>query len=383
MAPRCYYETLGVEKGASPDIIKKAYRKLAKEHHPDQNRENEQAEAQFKEITHAYDILKDDQKRAAYDRFGHAAFENGGQRGNGGGDGFGFADLSDVFNDLFGMGNRSRANNRTRGADLRFNLEISLNDAYSGKQANIRVPSAVNCEPCKGSGAEAGSQPAVCAGCGGGGRVRAQQGFFTIERTCPSCGGRGQVIKSPCKACQGAGRVQKERTLNFAIPRGVEEGTRIRLAGEGEAGLQGGPAGDLYVFISITPHPIFQRDGNNLFCRVPISMTSAALGGEIEVPAMEGAPARISIPEGTQSGRQFRLRGKGMPPLRGSGFGDLYIETVVETPMNLTKRQKELLREFAEGGSEKTSPESSSFFARVKDLFAGANANAGADKAEG
>ncbi|MDO9164939.1 MAG: DnaJ C-terminal domain-containing protein, partial [Rhodoferax sp.] len=236
-------------------------------------------------------------------------------------------------------------------------------------------------EPCKGSGAAAGSAPAVCAGCNGAGKVRAQQGFFTIERTCPSCGGRGQVIKSPCKACHGAGRVQKERTLNFAVPRGVEEGTRIRLSGEGEAGIQGGPSGDLYVFISITPHPIFQRDGNNLFCRVPISMTSAALGGQIEVPSMEGAPERITIPEGTQSGRQFRLRGKGMPPLRGAGFGDLFIETVVETPMNLTKRQKELLREFAEGGSEKTSPESSSFFARIKDLFAGAGA--GADKAEG
>ena len=379
MTKRCFYETLGVERGVSPEIIKRAYRKLAKEHHPDQNRENPGAEAQFKEITHAYDILKDDQKRAAYDRLGHAAFENGGPRGNGG-DGFGFSDLSDVFNDLFGMGGGRRANNRTRGADLRFNMEISLLDAYLGKQADIRVPSSVGCEPCKSSGAEAGSQPIVCTGCNGAGKVRAQQGFFTIERTCPSCAGRGQVIKSPCKACKGAGRVQKERTLNFAVPRGVEEGTRIRLSGEGEAGVQGGPSGDLYVFISVTPHPIFQRDGHNLFCRVPISMTSAALGGQIEVPAMEGDPARISIPEGTQSGRQFRLRGKGMPPLRGAGFGDLYIETVVETPMNLTKRQKELLREFADGGSEKTSPESSSFFARIKDLFAGAVAG---DKAEG
>ncbi|HEX4891124.1 MAG TPA: molecular chaperone DnaJ [Alphaproteobacteria bacterium] len=379
MAKRCYYETLGVERGASPEIIKKAYRKLAKEHHPDQNRENDQAETRFKEITNAYDILKDDQKRAAYDRFGHAAFENGGPRGNGG-DGFGFSDLSDVFNDLFGMGGR-RGNNRTRGADLRFNMEISLNDAYHGKQASINVPSSVSCEPCHGSGAEAGSQPTICAACNGAGKVRAQQGFFTIERTCPSCGGRGQVIKNPCKACRGAGRVQKERTLNFAVPRGVEEGTRIRLSGEGEAGVQGGPAGDLYVFISVTPHPIFQRDGNNLFCRIPISMTTAALGGEIEVPSMEGEPARITIPEGTQSGRQFRLRGKGMPPLRGAGFGDLFIETMVETPVSLTKRQKELLREFAEGGSEKTSPESSSFFARIKDLFAGTIASA--DKAEG
>lgn len=365
MAKQCFYETLGVERGASPEIIKKAYRRLAKEHHPDQNRENDKAEARFKEITHAYDILKDDQKRAAYDRFGHAAFENGGPRGNGGGDGFGFSDLSDVFNDLFGMGGR-RASNRTRGADLRFNMEISLKEAYHGKQADIRVPSSVGCEPCKGSGAEAGSTPAVCAGCNGAGKVRAQQGFFTIERTCPSCGGRGQVIKSPCKACHGAGRVQKERTLNFAVPRGVEEGTRIRLSGEGEAGIQGGPSGDLYVFISITPHPIFQRDGNNLFCRVPISMTSAALGGQIEVPSMEGAPARIEIPEGTQSGRQFRLRGKGMPPLRGTGFGDLFIETVVETPMNLTKRQKELLREFAGLCGDQQNPKSANFLGKAK-----------------
>ncbi len=376
MAKRCYYETLGVERGAPPEIIKKAYRKLAKEHHPDQNRENVQAEARFKEITHAYDILKDDQKRAAYDRFGHAAFENGGPRGNGG-DGFGFSDLSDVFNDLFGMGGR-RAGNRTRGADLRFNMEISLSEAYLGKQATIQVPSSVACEPCKGSGAEVGSQPAICSSCNGAGKVRAQQGFFTIERTCASCGGRGQVIKNPCKSCHGAGRVQKERTLNFAVPRGVEEGTRIRLAGEGEAGVQGGPAGDLYVFISVTPHPIFKRDGSNLFCRAPISMTIAALGGQIEVPSMEGEPARIPIPEGTQSGRQFRLRGKGMPSLRGAGFGDLYIETVVETPVSLTKRQKELLREFDEGASEKTSPESSSFFARIKDLFGGVG-----DKVEG
>ena len=367
MAKRCFYETLGVERGASPEIIKKAYRKLAKEHHPDQNRENAKAESQFKEITHAYDILKDDQKRAAYDRFGHAAFENGGPRGNGG-DGFGFSDLSDVFNDLFGMGGR-RANNHTRGADLRFNMEISLNEAYLGKQADIRVPTSVACEPCKGSGAAAGSAPAVCAGCNGAGKVRAQQGFFTIERTCPSCGGRGQVIKSPCKACHGAGRVQKERTLNFAVTRGVEEGTRIRLSGEGEAGIQGGPSGDLYVFISITPHPIFQRDGNNLFCRVPISMTSAALGGQIEVPSMEGAPERITIPEGTQSGRQFRLRGKGMPIVRSAQRGDLYIEINVETPTNLTAKQKELLKEFETAG--KTSPASEGFFSKVKEMFGG------------
>lgn len=376
MAKRCFYETLGVERGASLETVKKAYRKLAKEHHPDTNQKNPQAEALFKEITHAYDILKDDQKRAAYDRYGHAAFENGAGRGNAT-DGFGFADLSDVFNDLFGMGNR-RGNTRTRGADLRYNLEISLNEAYHGKQANITVPTSVSCEPCKGIGAEPGSQPAVCTSCAGAGKVRAQQGFFTIERTCPTCGGRGQVIKNPCKVCHGAGRTQKERTLNFAVPRGVEEGTRIRLAGEGEAGMQGAPAGDLYVFISITPHAIFQRDGNDLYCRAPISMTTAALGGQIDVPSMDGTATRITIPEGTQSGRQFRVRGKGMPPLRGAGYGDLFIETLVETPMNLTKRQKELLREFAEGGSETTSPESTSFFARVKELWEDLT-----DKAEG
>jgi molecular chaperone DnaJ len=378
MAKQCFYETLGVQRGASPETIKSAYRKLAKEYHPDHNKEKPDAETRFKELNNAYDILKDDQKRAAYDRYGHAAFENGGPRRNGAAGGFDFSDLSDVFNDLFGMGGR-RAGNRTRGGDLRINLEIDLRDAYLGKQASIHVPTAVACEPCAGSGAEAGSQPVMCGACKGAGKIRAQQGFFTIERSCPSCGGRGQVIKSPCRTCNGAGRVHKDRTLNFTVPPGVEEGTRIRLAGEGEAGVQGGPGGDLYVFISITPHPIFQRDGNDLYCRVPVPMTVAALGGQIEVPVMEGEAARVAIPEGSQSGRQFRLRGKGMPSLRGGGFGDLFIETVVETPMNLTRRQKELLREFAEGGSEKTSPESTSFFARVKDLFSGA----GAEKADG
>lgn len=372
MSKRCYYETLGVERGASPEILKKAYRKLAKEHHPDRNKSDPAADARFKEINAAYDILKDDHKRAAYDRHGHAAFENGGPRGHGGADGFGFADLSDVFNDLFGMGGRTRQGaSRTRGGDLRVNLEITLEDAYHGKQETIRVPTSVSCAECKGAGAAPGSQPATCGVCAGHGKVRAQQGFFTIERSCAACGGRGQVIKNPCAQCRGAGRVNQERVLNVDIPRGVEEGTRIRLSGEGEAGVRGGPPGDLYIFLTVKPHAIFQRDGNDLYCRAPVSMTLAALGGQLEAPSLDGKQVSVTLPEGTQSGRQFRLRGKGMPALRGAGFGDLFIETIVETPVNLTRRQKDLLREFAEEGLEITSPESASFFARVKELFGG------------
>lgn len=371
MAKQDYYHTLGLERDASPEIIKKAYRKLAKEHHPDSNMDDPAAEAKFKQLSEAYEVLKDDTKRAAYDRFGHAAFENGGPRNNAGrgNGGFEFSDLSDVFEDLFGMNTTRRQGANTRGGDLRVNLEIRLEDAYSGVKETIRVPTSVACGDCKGAGAAPGSQPTVCTVCAGHGRVRAQQGFFTLERTCASCGGRGQVIKNPCKTCKGAGRINQERQLNVDIPRGVQEGTRIRLTGEGEAGVRGGPSGDLYIFITITPHSIFQRDGNDLYCRVPISMTRAALGGQLDVPAMDGKPAHVSLPEGTQSGRQFRLRGRGMPALRGTGHGDLHIETVVETPVNLTKRQKELLRDFAKEGDEITSPESAGFFARVKDLF--------------
>jgi molecular chaperone DnaJ len=304
-----------------------------------------------------------------------------GGRGGGGGAGFGpdFASsMSDIFDDLFGefMGGRrgggqQRRSGRERGADLRYNMEITLDDAFSGKTAQIRVPTSVTCETCSGSGAKAGTKPVTCATCGGAGKVRASQGFFTIERTCPTCQGRGETIADPCPACNGAGRVVKERTLSVNIPAGVEDGTRIRLSGEGEAGLRGGPAGDLYIFLSIKPHEFFQRDGADVFCRVPISMTTAALGGQIEVPTLDGTVSRVKVPEGTESGKQFRLKGKGMPVLRSSTAGDLYIQVDVETPKNLTRRQRELLEEFEKLSAKETSPESTGFFARMKDLFGG------------
>ena len=314
------------------------------------------------------------EKRAAYDRFGHAAFD--GASGGPGAGGFDFGtSFADVFDDLFGdfMGGGQRRGGRrqpARGADLRYNMEITLEDAYNGKQATIRVPGTVNCEPCGGSGARAGTRPSACGTCGGAGKVRAQQGFFTIERTCPTCQGAGQVIADPCPNCRGAGRVQKEKSLSVNIPTGVEDGTRIRLAGEGEAGARGAPPGDLYIFLSVEPHPIFQRDAKHVHCRVPIPMTTAALGGAVEVPTVGGSRARVTVPAGTQSGHQFRLRGKGMPALRGAGHGDMYIEVAVETPVNLSKRQKELLKQFNEqGGSRPTSPESEGFFSKVRELW--------------
>ncbi|MEQ8746420.1 molecular chaperone DnaJ [Pyruvatibacter sp.] len=385
MAKRDFYEILGVERTADAAALKSAYRQLAKKFHPDQNRDNPDAEAKFKELNEAYDALKDPQSRAAYDRFGHQAFENGSPGGPGapGGPGFGqdFASsMSDIFDDLFGefmggqgqRGGGRRSGGRTRGADLRYNMEVSLTEAYEGKTAQIRVPTAVACDTCSGSGAKKGTSPSTCGMCQGAGKVRASQGFFTVERTCPTCGGRGEVIQEPCDACNGAGRTEKERTLQVNIPSGVEDGTRIRLAGEGEAGMRGGPAGDLYIFLSIKPHQFFQRDGADLFCRVPISMPTAALGGEIEVPSLKGARVKVKVPEGTQSGKQFRLKGKGMPVLRSSQHGDLYIQVTVETPMNLTKKQKKLLEEFQSESSDKTSPESTGFFSRVKEFLNGA-----------
>ncbi len=371
MARKDCYELLGVARDATADDVKKAYRKKAMDHHPDRNPGDQEAEAKFRELSEAYDILRDPEKRAAYDQFGYAAFEQGrGQRPGG----FDFASqFSDIFEDFFGDfmgggGGRRGANNR--GADLRYNLEISLEDAFKGKKATIRVPTSQPCDSCKGSGAEGDSKPIACQTCRGHGRVRAQQGFFTIERTCPTCQGVGQVIENPCKACAGAGRVRRERSLSVNIPAGVEDGTRIRLAGEGEAGLRGGPPGDLYIFLSVQPHRIFQRDGLHIFCRVPIPMTTAALGGSIEVPTLEGSRAKVQIPAGSQTGKQFRLRGKGMPAMRSQGTGDLYIEVTVETPQNLTKRQRELLEEFQkEGGGQPTSPESEGFFAKVKELW--------------
>jgi molecular chaperone DnaJ len=377
MAKRDYYETLGVSRDADQAAIKSAFRKLAKEYHPDRNPGDETAEQRFKEVNEAYEALKDPQRRAAYDQFGHAAFE-GGMGGPGGPHGFSgdfSASMSDIFDDLFGefMGGRrgARRSARERGSDLRYNMEITLAEAYSGKTAQIRVPTSVTCETCSGSGAKPGTSPAQCRTCGGAGRVRASQGFFTIERTCPSCQGRGEMIQDPCDDCNGSGRTTKERTLSVNIPAGVEDGTRIRLANEGEAGLRGGPPGDLYIFLSIRPHEFFQRDGADLFCRVPISMTTAALGGQIEVPTVEGGRGRVKIPEGTQTGRQIRLKGKGMPVLRSKATGDMYIQVEVETPKNLTRKQKELLKEFDEASSDDTSPNSSGFFGRVKEFFDG------------
>jgi len=362
------YETLGVAKGASADDIKRAYRKLAMQFHPDRNPGDHIAEQKFKDLSHAYDILKDDQKRAAYDRFGHAAFENGG--GPHPGD-FG-ANFSDIFDQMFGdLTGRRGGNGVQRGQDLRYNLEITLEAAFKGDQATIRVPSWTACDPCHGSGAADGAAPINCAACRGLGRVRAQQGFFTIERTCSACGGAGKVIKDPCRNCAGTGRLRKEKTLEVTIPPGVEDGTRIRLSGEGEMGLRGAPSGDLYVFLSVKPHRFFQREGADLQCRVPIPMPTAALGGQIEVPTIDGARSHVTVPAGTQSGQQFRLRGKGMTILRSAGRGDLYIEVVVETPVKMTKRQKELLQEFERAGSDSagTHPESEGFFAKVKDLW--------------
>jgi molecular chaperone DnaJ len=370
MAKKDFYELLGVSKSASADDLKKAYRKLAMQYHPDRNPGDQAAEQKFKDISEAYDVLKDDQKRAAYDRFGHAAFEGG--RGGGAGD-FGFAaGFADIFDEMFGefMGGRRGQGANARGNDLRYNLEITLEEAFKGKQTTVRVPTMAMCEACSGSGAETGSKPVSCPTCYGNGRVRAQQGFFTIERTCPSCHGAGRVIENPCRKCGGQGRLRKEKTLSVSIPAGVEDGTRIRLAGEGEAGLRGGAPGDLYIFLAVKPHRFFQRDGANIHCRVPISMPSAALGGAIEVPTIDGGRAKVNVPAGTQSGHQFRLRNRGMSVLRSSSRGDMYVQVVVETPVHLTKRQQELLREFEKAGdSHTTHPESEGFFAKVREFF--------------
>jgi molecular chaperone DnaJ len=383
MAKRCYYETLSVERNASDGDIKAAFRKQAMQLHPDRNPGDNDAEHRFKELNEAYEVLKDPDKRAAYDRFGHAAFEHGGGMGAAA-HGFGsdFATtFSDIFDDLFGMsGRRGRGSGRERGADLRYNMEISLQEAYAGKTAQIRIPTSVTCEVCSGTGARPGTKPKACPMCGGQGKVRHAQGFFTLERTCPSCQGRGQVIESPCASCAGSGRVMRERTLSVNIPSGVEDGTRIRLASEGEAGVRGGPPGDLYIFLSIGAHPFFQREGADLHCRVPVSMVTAALGGEFEVPTIDGGKTRVKVPEATQSGRRFRLQGKGMPVLRARQSGDMYVQVVVETPQKLTKRQRELLAEFDRLSSTETQPESTGFFGKVKeflDSFGGSRANSG------
>jgi len=373
-----YYETLGVDRGADEKALKSAFRKLAMKHHPDKNPDDPKSESRFKELNEAYEVLKDPQKRAAYDRFGHQAFENGGGGGFGpGGFASGAGGFSDIFEDIFGEvmgGGRGRTRSsggRERGADLRYNMEITLEEAYRGKAADISVPTAVQCDVCNGSGAKPGSSPSTCSMCGGVGRVRSASGFFSIERTCPQCQGRGEVITDPCEACHGQGRVTRERTLSVDIPQGIEDGVRIRLGGEGEAGARGGPPGDLYIFLTIKPHEFFQRDGADLFCKIPLSMTTAALGGQFEVAGLDGVKTRVKVPEGTQTGKQFRLRSKGMPIMRSSDHGDLYIQAAIETPQNLSKRQRELLEEFEQLSSENNSPQSTGFFSRMRGFLDG------------
>jgi len=373
MAKRCYYDVLEVDRNADESELKSAFRKLAMKWHPDRNPGDRNCETRFKEINEAYEVLKDPDKRAAYNRFGHVAFEHGGAGGPAGFSAdFGSA-FSDLLEGIFGMGARGRGG-RERGADLRYNMEITLEETYSGKTAQVRIPTSVTCEGCSGSGAKSGTRPKACPTCGGQGRIRHAQGFFTLERTCPGCQGRGQVIDSPCPSCSGSGRVTRERALSVNIPAGVEDGTRIRLAGEGEAGVRGGPAGDLYIFLTISAHPFFQREGADLYCRVPVSMVTAALGGDFEVPTIDGSQSRVKVPEGTQSGRRFRLQGKGMPVLRSKQTGDMYVQIVVETPQKLTKRQRELLGEFERLSSKETHPESAGFFGKVKEFLGRASA---------
>ena len=380
MAKEDYYATLGVGRDAGADDIKKSYRKLAMKFHPDKNPGNKQAEKKFKSLSEAYEVLKNDQKRAAYDRFGHAAFEHaattgaGGAGGGPGGFGGGFASgFADIFDEMFGDFGGQRAQGGGaggKGSDLRFNMEVSLEEAFEGKQADIRVPSSMACGDCKGTGSAGGAALTSCSTCGGQGRVRAQSGFFTVERTCPSCAGHGEVIKEPCGNCGGQGRVHKEKKLSVNIPEGVEDGTRIRLSGEGEAGLRGAPPGDLYIFLSLKPHRLFQRDGADIHCRVPISMATAALGGVIEVPTVDGKLARVTLPPGTPTGHQFRLKNKGMTILRSSARGDMFVQAMVETPVNLSDRQKELLKEFdAESAAKTHSPQAHGFFGKVRELW--------------
>lgn len=367
-----YYETLGVAKGADDAAMKASYRKLAMKYHPDRNQGDASAEGKFKELNEAYETLKDPQKRAAYDRYGHAAFENGGGGAQGFGGGGGFADIfEDIFGEMMGGRGRRQSNGRERGADLRYNMEVTLEEAFAGKTAQVRVPSSITCDVCSGTGAKPGTQPTTCNTCGGAGRVRASQGFFSVERACPTCNGRGQIIKDPCAKCSGQGKITQERSLSVNIPAGIEDGTRIRLTGEGEAGVRGGPQGDLYIFISIKPHVFFQRDGADLYCKVPISMTTAALGGQFEVATLDGTQTRVKVPEGTEYGKQFRLKGKGMPVLRQTVMGDLYIQIDIETPQKLTHRQRELLEEFEKLSSKENSPQSSGFFASMKEFFDG------------
>lgn len=369
-----FYKILGVSKDASQDDIKKAYRKMALKYHPDHNKDDKDAEQKFKDIQEAYDILKNEQKRAAYDQYGSAAFE-GGAPGDAGAEGFGSA-FSDIFEDMFGdfmSGGGRGQGTRRRGNDLQFAMEISLEDAYKGKETTIKVPSIDVCDKCQGTGTEAGNDVEECPTCKGQGQVRTQQGFFTIQRTCPTCEGEGKIIRNPCKKCNAKGRIQKEKNLKFKIPPGVETGRRIRLPGEGEAGIKGAESGDLYILIKVKPHSFFKREGANLKCRVPIPMTTASLGGPIEVPTIEGKKTRVTMKPGTQTGQQYRLKGKGMPIFNSDSKGDMYIEVFVETPVNLNKKQQNLMKQLDETltGKEgsKHSPESSGFFNKVKEFW--------------
>ncbi len=378
MSKRDFYEVLGVNRDASDEEIKKSYRKLAMKFHPDRNPDNAKAEGQFKEVKEAYEILSDADKRAAYDRYGHAGVDpsQGGAGGPGGpgfgGMGGGFADaFGDIFGDLFGAsGGRGRQGGVYRGADLRYNLEIGLEEAARGTETQIRIPTMETCGTCKGSGAKPGTAPSTCNTCGGQGQVRMQQGFFSIQQTCPTCHGTGKTISTPCTDCGGAGRVKRYKTLAVKIPAGIDHGDRVRLAGEGEHGVSGGPAGDLYVVVQIRHHPVFERDGADLHCDMPISFGVSALGGEIEIPTLEGH-AKLKIPAETQTGQVFRLRGKGIKALRGSGFGDLLCHVIVETPVKLTETQKELLRqlEASTRGSDTHSPRAKTFMDKVRDFF--------------
>ena len=368
---RDYYEVLGVTRECGEGELKTAFRRLAMEHHPDRNGGCEEASGRFKEINEAYSVLSDAQKRATYDRFGHAGL-------NGGGGGQGFTDVHDIFNEVFGqafgdMFGGRRQNGPARGQDLRYDLEISLEQAYAGAEVAVDIPAAMVCEACTGSGAKPGTSPTVCGTCGGAGRVRANQGFFSVERTCPRCGGSGRLVLDPCEDCRGVGQLRRKRTLSVRIPAGVDDGARIRLAGEGDAGARGGPRGDLYIFISVKPHELFERDGLDLLCSVPVQMCTAALGGEIDAPCLLGgencdgqSKQKVKVPEGAQTGRTVRLKGRGMPSLRSRERGDLVVELFVETPSRLTPRQKELLEEFAGCCSEQQHPKSAGFIGKAK-----------------
>ena len=373
MAKRDYYDVLGVNKSASPSELKSAYRKLAVKYHPDKNPGDKAAEDKFKEASEAYGILSDKSKKENYDNFGHAAFENGGGRGGFGG--FSSSDFSDIFEDFFGdftgSGRRSARsrNSNNRGSDLRYDLTIDLEEAYSGKKQNIQFSTTEKCNTCKGSGSKPGTNPDRCTYCGGNGRVRSNQGFFTVQQTCPQCAGTGEEITYPCKDCNGQGNKQISKKIAVTIPKGVDDGTRIRLAGKGEAGTRGGATGDLYLFINVNSHNLFKRSDENLFFEFPLSFADAALGKTIEIPTIDGGKAKIKIPDGTQNGKQFRLKGKGMPFMRRGDYGDLYVQVNTEVPIYLNKQQKELLEKFREIENEKSNPSIKKFFQKAKSFW--------------